>query len=133
MKNYALLSFLTWLLASTVGAQDESPQKPKAPEAIEGAWELENDDGSKRIKLIAGGQWAITQYDPESGAVVFHHGGTYTLNGTTYTETIVFANENTLGMKGDSHQFEVSVEGDILRQRGIGNPWNEDWQRIQAP
>lgn len=126
----AIISFLL-LAATPLIAQDEADENPLTHEAIQGAWELKSEDGSKRIKFIAGGQWTITQYDPSTGTVVFHHGGTYTLDGATYTETVIFANESTIEMKGDSNQFEITVDGDVLRQRGIGNPWNEDWTRIK--
>ena len=126
----AITSFLLFS-AALIGAQDKADKKPLTHEGIQGAWELKSEDGIKRIKFIAGGQWTITQYDPKTGIVEFHHGGTYTLDGATYTETVVFANDSTTDMKGDSNKFEFTIDGDVIHQWGIGNPWNEDWTRIK--
>jgi hypothetical protein len=120
------------LIGSTfLAAQDNVDKKPLTQEAIQGAWELKFEDGSKRIKFIAGGQWTITQCDSKTGTVVFHHGGTYSLDGATYTEKVVFANDNTSNLKGNSHKFELIIDGDVIHQKGLGNPWNEDWTRIK--
>lgn len=122
----------SFLIAATfIGAQDIVDKKPLTHESIQGAWELKFENGSKRIKFIAGGHWTITQCDPKTGTVVFHHGGTYTLDGATYTEKVVFANDNTSNMKGDSNKFELTIDGDVIHQKGIGNPWTEDWTRIK--
>ena len=120
------------ITATLMGCKGQVEKKQLTNEAIQGAWELKLADGSKRIKFIAGGRWTITQCDPETGAVVFHHGGTYTLDGATYTEKVIFANENTSSLKGNSHKFEVTIDGDVIHQKGIGNPWTEDWKRIKG-
>ncbi|MES2924846.1 MAG: hypothetical protein V4819_25045 [Verrucomicrobiota bacterium] len=119
------------IAATLIGAQDNVEKKQLTHEAIHGAWELKFEDGSKRTKFIGGGLWTITQCDPKTGTVVFHHGGTYTLDGANYTETVVFANENTSNLKGNSHKFELTIEGDVIHQKGIGNSWNEAWNRIK--
>ena len=52
------------------------------------------------MKLWGEKHWVITQADPETGNVIYHHGGTYTLDGDKYVETITFANENTAPLIG---------------------------------
>jgi len=104
---------------------------PKISEQIQSIWELEEKDGSKRLKYIVGGMWTITQADPETGKVIFHHGGNYTIEGDTYVETVEFANENTADLVGAKHTFRVSVKGDQLTQVGVGNPWTEAWTRVE--
>jgi hypothetical protein len=131
MKTSIAIVSLFLIAATFVGAQEKVDKKPLTHEAIQGAWELKFKDGSKRIKFIAGGQWTITQCDPKTGTVVFHHGGTYTLDGATYTEKVVFANDNTSNIKGNSNKFELTIDGDVIHQKGIGNPWTEDWTRIK--
>lgn len=131
MKTHIAVVSSLLIGATLIGAQDNVDKKPLTQEAIQGAWELKFEDGSKRTKFIAGGQWTITECDPKTGAVVFHHGGTYTLDGSTYTEKVVFANDNTSNLKGNSHKFEITIDGDVIHQKGIGNPWNEDWTRIK--
>ena len=120
---------------STMVANDGDPDVPKAESKltrlIQGAWELRNDDGSRRLKLIVGGMWTITESDPETGKVVFHHGGSYTLNGDTYVEKVEFANESTADLVGAKHTFRVRGEGEKLTQIGVGNPWKEEWTRVR--
>jgi len=108
----------------------QQPAKQDIAPAIQGAWSLSLPNGAKRIKFIADGQWTITQADPATGAVVFHHGGTYTLDGGTYIEKVEFANSSTTGLIGKEHKFELTIEGNVIHQKGIGNPWTEDWKRI---
>lgn len=131
MKTLIATGAFLWMAASFSGAQDNAEKKPLTHESIQGAWELKFENGTKRIKFIAGGKWTITQCDPKDGTVVFHHGGSYTLDGATYTEKVEFANENTAFLKGNSHKFELTIEGDVIHQKGIGNPWNEDWNRVK--
>ena len=120
---------ITAIACATMSAQE--PAKQDISPQIQGAWALSFPDGSKRIKFIANGQWTITQADPKTGAVVFHHGGTYTLDGNTYIEKVEFANKSTSGLIGNEHKFELTPEGDTIHQKGIGNPWTEDWKRIK--
>lgn len=131
MKTRAAFISTLLVCAPFVFAQGNADKKPLTHDAIQGAWELKFEDGSKRVKFIAGGRWTITQCDPKTGAVVFHHGGTYTIDGSTYTEKVVYSNESTSGLKGNSHKFELTIEGDVIHQKGIGNPWTEDWTRIK--
>lgn len=123
------LTAITIVVCATAFAQE--PVGQDISPLIQGAWVLTFPDGSKRIKFISNGQWTITQSDPGTGAVVFHHGGTYTLDGRTYIERVVFANTSTAGLIGKEHKFELTVEGETIHQKGIGNPWTEDWKRIK--
>jgi hypothetical protein len=84
-----------------------------------------------RLKFLTGKHWAITQADPTSGKVVFHHGGTYTVDGDIYTETVEYANEDTASLIGQKFKFKAKVEGDIFTNVGMGNPWTEAWKRAK--
>ena len=75
--------------------------------------------------------WVITQADPNTGETVFHHGGTYTLDGDKYVETLTFANENTAQLIGNEHRFTIKVDGDTYTQIGDGNPYTEIWKRLR--
>ena len=37
-----------------------------------------------QLKFYTGRHWLITQADPNTGVVICHHGGTYTLTGDDY-------------------------------------------------
>jgi len=136
MKLAILAAILTLCASSFVVSADKAagtqPEKAKAAKkAIYGTWELELGDGSKRLKFIGDGKWAITQSDANTGMVIFHHGGSYTFDGITYIETIEFATETTSSMIGTVNHFELTVGADKIDQKGIGNPWNEKWLRAK--
>lgn len=68
----------------------------------------------------------------ETGELVFHHGGTYKLEGDTYAETINFAAPSTKSMIGRTFKFKIAIDGDGYEQVGIGNTFNEKLKRLKA-
>ena len=138
------ISFLTLTISTTthVQAQDKTTttQNPTSLAAdLIGTWILVGKPGEVgeapksggRLKFLTGSHWIITQADPETGVVIFHHGGTYTLDGDNYAETVEYANENTKDLIKQTFKFTIKVEGDTLTQIGIGNPWTEVWKRVK--
>jgi hypothetical protein len=135
------------VLVAAALAAHSSPASPgadeKAPSALAkamvGTWALAGKPGEVvelpkaggRLKFITGRHWVITESDPETHKVVFHHGGTYTLDGDEHAETVEYANENTAGLIGQTFRFKVKVEGDTYTQVGIGNPYTEVWKRLK--
>ena len=105
----------TWVL---VGTPDKVGEAPKS---------------GGRLKFFTSRHWAITQADPETGKVVFHHGGTYTLDGDTYTETVEYANDSTADLIKKTFTFKIKVEGDTYTQVAVGddNPYSEVWKRAK--
>jgi hypothetical protein len=83
-----------------------------------------------RLKFLTGRHWTVTQADPMTGVVVFHHGGTYALRGNEYRETVEYANESTTNLLKQTFKFTIKVEGDTLTLTGVGNPWTEVWKRL---
>jgi hypothetical protein len=135
---------LAVLIASFSGlrAEDGKPQ-PDAPpsplaKGLIGAWVLAGTPDKEeepaatgaRLKFITVKHWTITQSD-EAGKVVFHHGGTYTIDGDEYTETVKYANESTAELIGKSFKFKIKLEGDKYNQIGVGNPYTEVWRRAK--
>ena len=94
----------TWVL---VGTPDQITDPP-----LEGA----------RLKFCTGKHWMITQADPKTGLVIYHHGGTYTIDKDEYVERVKYANNNTRQLINRSFKFKIKVEGDTYTQIGIGNP-----------
>jgi len=86
-----------------------------------------------RLKFIAGGHWAVTQADPKSGNVIFHHGGTYVTDGDTYSETVDYANENTAELIKKTFKFRIKINGNTFTQVPLGsdNPYEEVWKRAK--
>src|SRR5687767_14261271 len=90
------------------GLRAEDPKPPEAAAAaldrqLRGTWILVGKPGQVeepphvggRLKFFTGRHWTITQADPNTGEVMFHHGGTYTLKGDELSETIGYANKST--------------------------------------
>jgi hypothetical protein len=103
----------TWVL---VGTPDKVGEMPKS---------------GGRLKFLTGKHWTITQAHPDTGKVIFHHGGTYTIEGDNYEETVEYANENSGELIKKTLRFKIKVEGDTLTQVGLGNPFTEVWKRAK--
>ena len=103
----------TWILAGTPGKVQDPPP------------------ANGPLKFLTGKHWTFTQADPQTGKVIYHHGGTYTLDADNFTETINYANESTANMIGQSFKFKLKIEGDTLTQTGIGNPYTQVWKRAK--
>jgi hypothetical protein len=103
----------TWILVGKPGSVGEAPR------------------AGGRLKFFTGNHWCITQADPTNGVVIYHHGGTYTLSGGQYAETVEYANESTKFLIKKTLNFTIKVEGDTLTQIGHGNPWTEVWKRVE--
>ena len=138
----AAISMLTLTTATCLQAQDKpatAREQTSLAKNLLGTWINVGKPGEVgeapaaggRLKFFTGRHWIITQADPETGVTVFHHGGTYTLMGGEYAETVEYANENTKDLIKQTFKFTMKVEGDTLTQTGIGNPWTEVWKRVQ--
>jgi hypothetical protein len=137
-----LLAFTlpTALFVMHAGDKPTAAARPSqlAQELI-GTWILVGEPGKVgevpaaggRLKFFTGRHWAITQADPATGVTIFHHGGTYTLKGDEYLESVEYANEGTTNLIKQTFKFTLKIEGDTLTQTGIGNPWNEVWKRAK--
>lgn len=119
---------------------DAQPSASQTEKDLHGTWVLVGRPGAVgappatggRIKVIKDGHWSVTQANPQTGTTTFHHGGTFTLNGDEYAETIEDANDNTKELVGKTFKFTVKIEGDNLTLLGIGNPWKEVWKRVKT-
>jgi hypothetical protein len=129
-------------IASVKGlrAQESTPKPEAEPSKLAsdliGAWTLVGTPGSeeetptKRLKFFTGKHWLVTEAD-DTGKVILHHGGTYTLDGDEYEETIEYALEESIGAVGAKFKFKIKVEGDKYTQTGVENPYNEVWRRAK--
>jgi hypothetical protein len=114
-------------------------ESTKLAKDLIGAWALvgtpdkagEAPKSGGRLKFFTGKHWAVTEAEPETGKVLFHHGGTYTLDGDNYAETIEYANESTADLIKKTMKFKIKVEGDTYTQIGVGNPFSEVWKRAK--
>ena len=143
LSMLCVVCFLSLYLPPYLDAQEKiKPAEPAVAkdtrQSLLGAWALAGPPDSKndpqpgaRMKFWGLKHWVITQSNPDTGELVFHHGGTYTLDGDNYSETIKFAAPNTTSMIGTTLKFKIKVEGDTYTQTGVGNLFNERWVRLK--
>jgi hypothetical protein len=104
----------TWVLAET--------KRPGTPSGI-----------GTRLKFYTGTHWMITQPDPKTGEVVFHHGGKYSIDGSTFSSTTDFAGAKTISQIGNAGRSKIEIDGDTLKQIDSEGVWNETWKRWNPP
>src|SRR5262249_58667257 len=138
----ALALVIPLALVSGLGAEGGQPKTDASPSPLAkgliGTWDFagtpdkEEEPPAKggRLKFITGKHWTLTHYD-EAGKVTLHQGGTCTIDGDEYTETVNYANESTAENIGKSFKFKVKLEGDKYTQTGLGNPYTEVWRRAK--
>jgi len=125
---------------SGIRAQEETPKPEAEPSKLAadliGTWRLvgtpdsEEETPTKRLKFFTGKHWLVTEAD-DDGKVTIHHGGTYTLDGDEYVETIEYALPESISAIGMKFKFKIKVEGDKYTQIGIENPYSEVWRRAK--
>jgi hypothetical protein len=131
----AAAATIAQLPAQETGVKAESEPSKLAADLM-GTWQLVGrpDDAQEMpvnaFKFFTGKHWCVTYHD-ENGAVQYHHGGTYTLDGDQYAENIKYATEQTAGLIGQTMKYKIKVEGDKYTQIGVGNEYNEVWRRAK--
>jgi hypothetical protein len=105
---------------------------------LDGVWELVSGQplpkGARDIKVILGGRFIFAAYDTANGKPLYTAGGTYVLNGSSYTEHMDFASDViATGLVGKDQQFTVKLDGHTFTQTGTltnGKPLLEVWKRL---
>lgn len=136
--SIAIVAVLTIAGAALIQAQNETPRAETEPSKLHddliGAWTLaespigQDATGARCLKFFGRKHWATSQ-SAEDGSVVYYHGGTYTLDGDEYAETVEFAIGSTAQLIGQQFKFKIKIDGDTYTQTGVGNPYNEIWKR----
>jgi hypothetical protein len=105
---------------------------------LDGTWELVSGQplprGVKDIKILSGRHFIFVAYDTAQGRPLYTGGGTFTLNGTAYSEHLDFASDEIAeGLVGKGQNFTVDVGKDSFTQCGTlsnGKELLEFWKRI---
>ena len=105
---------------------------------LDGTWELHSGQplprGARDIKIISEGHFIFVAYDMAKGKPLYTGGGTYILDGNSYTEHLDFASEEiSAGIVGKDQPFTVKVDGDTFIQTGTlsnGKALSETWKRV---
>jgi hypothetical protein len=105
---------------------------------LDGTWELvagqQLPKGAREIKIISGGHFIFAAYDTGKGELLGTGGGTYVLNGSSYTEHVDFGDRISPGVVGKDQQFAVKIDGDTFVQAGTlsnGKNLSETWKRVK--
>jgi hypothetical protein len=118
---------------------DPKAKPPEIAKELIGTWVLVGTPGQigqpppagGMLKFFTGRHWTITQANPRTGVVVFHHGGTYKLDGDAYAETVEYAAANTANLIKQTYKFKIKIEGDTYTQTGIDGQWSQVWKRAK--
>ena len=125
-------------LAATFHASSQTTGSHAKQSQLDGTWALVSGQqlpkGARDIKIISEGHFIFVAYDTESGKPLYTGGGTYILNGSSYTEHVDFASDLiSAGLVGKDQAFTVKVDGDTFTQSGTlsnGKGLSEVWKRI---
>jgi hypothetical protein len=125
-------------LAAVALAWSQTTSSHAKKTQLDGVWELVSGQplpqGARDIKIISGGHFMFAAYDTGNGRPLYAAGGTYILNGNSYTEHMDFASDViATGLVGKDQQFTVNVDGDTFTQTGTlsnGKPLAEVWKRV---
>jgi hypothetical protein len=106
---------------------------------LDGTWELLSGqplpEGARDIKILSDGHFIFAAYDTETGKSLYTAGGTYILDGSSYTEHMDFASDKIAGLIGKDQSFTVKLDGDTFTQKGTltnGKPLAEVWKRLSG-
>jgi hypothetical protein len=141
---FSLVSLLI-LLGCRVPAGDKVARLPSEPSQLSkdiiGIWVLvgtgtpdevgKHPAAGERLKFRTERHYVVTQANPNTGVIIYHLGGTYTLNGDEYVEKVEYATENIARFIGRARKFKIEVEGDTYTEIGIDNPFTEIWKRVE--
>jgi hypothetical protein len=132
-----LLSFAVALTAVFLAWSQTNCDHAKKGQ-LEGTWEMVSGQqlpkGTPDIKIISEGHFVWVIYETQKGKPLYTGGGTYVLNGVSYTEHVDFmSDEISSGIVGKDQPFTLHVEGDTLTQTGAlsnGQSLSETWKRV---
>ena len=144
MKKISLTT-ATVLLMSLTTLMGQ-PKSSKADHSPLGTWQLVSTKYGnetnftdypaerRRIKMITDTHFTWMDYAVDTKKVGSSAGGTYTLEGNAYTETIEFVGDGMEPFAGQKQVFTIKVDGDKLFQSGHlsnGLKIEENWRRAK--
>ena len=119
---------------STASSEDASPTT--LAEQVIGTWVLTaaRSPGTPgaigtRLKMHTPTHWVVTEPDPDTGEVLIHLGGRYSLDGNIVNGTTDFAVPRLKSMIGQNGKTKFEYDGKTLKQTDIEGNWLETWTR----
>ena len=136
MKKSSLVFASILATAFLAGSQASCSHVGKSQ--LEGTWELVSGQqlprGARDIKIITGRHFIFAAYNEGNGKPLYTGGGTYVLNGSSYTEHMDFASDVIAAdLVGKDQPFTVNVDDDTFTQTGTlsnGKALSEVWKRV---
>ncbi len=134
------VSFCTSLraVAADDRAQNSTTITNELARKLIGTWKLQKaaNPGSPsgigtRLRFFTGTHWCVVQPHPDTGVVVFQHGGHYVLEGNKLTATTDFAGELTKSFIGRTATFTIQIDGDTFKQVDPNGVFDETWERMK--
>jgi hypothetical protein len=139
MMRKLALGVIAIVVASitSVGAGPRVEDGP-ARNKVEGTWEhtFENQPRLKQIKVINQDHFIWVTYDRETKRPVFSAGGTYTLDGDSYTEQVEFGLFGVAAFQdavGKEHPYDIKIVGNtmtVIDTPTQGQKLREVWRRV---
>ena len=146
MKRAVICTIAVIVLSVTVALRAQQETK-NSPGSHLGTWQLTSykygseqqtfttfPHTQRRLKLITETHFTWVQFDTTTKKSQSMAGGTYSLSGDTYTESIDFADSGMESYLGGKHSFTIRVEGDKFYLTGSladGMRIEEVWQRVK--
>ena len=145
MKSITL-GFLTLLFLCLVAAQAaaDEPKEPGLHQKLVGTWKLvaakyggeefQFPEGTTMVKHVTPTHFMWATYG-EDGTVSRTAGGTYTLEGDQYKESVLYGMGGDFNViKGQTHTFQCEIDGITWRHNGKlanGLTIEEEWMRLE--
>lgn len=144
IKAISFIFFIVLITACNQKIESPSPSNKELP--LKGTWKLltgtliEKGDTTVTdyttkvsfIKIINESHFAFLQHDlnkgVDSSAVFSAGGGSYTLNGNNYIESLEYCNAR--NWEGNDFSFTITITGDTLVQQGVEKIEKEGIDRL---
>jgi hypothetical protein len=139
VRKMLLVAWTLLVVGGPVLGDDPRTIGVQARNKVEGTWEhtFPNEPALRQVKVINQDHFIWATYDRESKIPVAVAGGSYKLDGNTYTERVEFGRFGTDQLQqivGKEQTFNVEIVGDTLTLTGTlsnGMELREVWTRVK--
>ena len=144
--NRIILAIVVTLVLAVSSCQEVQRSPRTESGSLLGTWELASykygnqteftdyPEQRRRIKMVSGTHFIWVEFPIDTKEIEDGAGGSYTLEGNAYTESIDFAMPGMTSYLGKKQVFSVRVEDDTYHQSGTlsdGLKIEEVWHRVK--
>lgn len=120
---------ITYLVLAAILVVAAAPLKTPADIQLKGAWKaIRSQYGKEPMvtlteneishKLFTGTRWSGVSFDKSTHKITGTAGGTYTIKGSEYTETVEYYSWDS-EVVGKTFKFTMTIENGMLHQKGF--------------